>query len=179
MPNAPRNTQMQVLWFLSGLTCTHENAMLKAGMQKFAQLHKIAVVFPDTSPRGKNIPDDDSYDLGQGPVSILMLLNRRERKLSDVGLSYFRVTQCDRKNFNVDISRQSVMGHSMGGHGALLLAFQMNIKFRSVSAFAPICNPMSQIGVQAISAYLGSDKNLWENYDASVVAQQTNFLALF
>ncbi len=66
MPNTPRNTQIPVLWFLSGLTCTHENAMLKAGMQKFAQLHKIAVVFPDTSPRGKNIPDDDSYDLGQG-----------------------------------------------------------------------------------------------------------------
>ena len=80
------------------------------------------------------------------------------------------------KNFNVDISRQSVMGHSMGGHGALLLAFQMNTKFRSVSAFAPICNPMeSDRGRKQFSAYLGSDKNLWENYDASVVAQQTNF----
>lgn len=177
MPNAPRNTQIPVLWFLSGLTCTHENAMLKAGMQKFAQLHKIAVVFPDTSPRGKNIPDDDSYDLGQGAGFYLNATQspwKENYQMWDYLIS--ELPSVIEKNFNVDISRQSVMGHSMGGHGALLLAFQMNIKFRSVSAFAPICNPMeSDWGRKQFSAYLGSDKNLWENYDASVVAQQTNF----
>ena len=105
MPNAPRNTQIPILWFLSGLTCTHENAMLKAGMQKFAQLHKIAVVFPDTSPRGKNIPDDDSYDLGQGAGFYLNATQspwKENYQMWDYLIS--ELPSVIEKNFNVDIS---------------------------------------------------------------------------
>ena len=145
-------------------------------MQKFAQLHKIAVVFQILLREERIFRMMIHMILEAG-----FYLNATQspwKELSDVGLSYFRLP-IEEKNLNVDISRQSVMGHSMGGHGALLLAFQMNIKFRSVSAFAPICNPMeSDWGRKQFSAYLGSDKNLRKT-TASVVAQQTNFLALF
>ncbi|NCX71117.1 MAG: S-formylglutathione hydrolase, partial [Rhodobacteraceae bacterium] len=170
-PNAPRNTQIPVLWFLSGLTCTHENAMLKAGMQKFAQLHKIAIVFPDTSPRGKNIPDDDSYDLGQGAGFYLNATQspwKENYQMWDYLIS--ELPSVIEKNFNVDISRQSVMGHSMGGHGALTLAMTYPDRFKSLSALAPIANPtQSDWGKKQLAAYLGPDQGQWAAHDASLL----------
>ena len=178
MPSLLKDKKIPVLWFLSGLTCTHENAMLKAGAQKFAQEHNIAVIFPDTSPRGTNIPDDDAYDLGQGAGFYLNATQspwKENYKMWDYLV--LELPSLIEKNFSVNTSKQSVMGHSMGGHGALLMALRLNNQFKSVSAFAPICNPMkSDWGRKQFSAYLGSEESLWENYDASVIAQKTNFL---
>ena len=139
MPSLPQDMQIPVLWFLSGLTCTHENAMLKAGAQKFAQEHNIAVIFPDTSPRGTNIPDDGAYDLGQGAGFYLNATQspwKKNYKMWDYLV--LELPSVIEKNFSVNISKQSVMGHSMGGHGALLMALRLNNQFKSVSALSLI-----------------------------------------
>ena len=106
-------------------------------------LNNIAVIFPDTSPRGTNIPDDDAYDLGQGAGFYLNATQspwKENYKMWDYLV--LELPSLIEKNFSVNTSKQSVMGHSMGGHGALLMALRLNNQFKSVSAFAPICNPM-------------------------------------
>ena len=138
MPGLTQDKKIPALWFLSGLTCTHENAMLKAGAQKFAQEHKIAVIFPDTSPRGTNIPDDDSYDLGQGAGFYLNATQspwKENYKMWDYLV--LELPSLIEKNFSVDISKQSIMGHSMGG-GATLYAGQKLSKPGRKVALCPI-----------------------------------------
>ncbi len=147
-----------VLFYLSGLTCTHENAMVKAGAQAWAAEHGLAIVFPDTSPRGAGVADDGDYDLGQGAGFYVDATEapwaphfRMEsyvlRDLSDVLF----------ENFPLDADRQAITGHSMGGHGALTLAAKSPGRFRSVSAFSPICHPTeSDWGQKQFTAYLGA-----------------------
>tara|TARA_R110001606_G_scaffold393997_1_gene564488 strand:+ start:257 stop:1078 length:822 start_codon:yes stop_codon:yes gene_type:complete len=147
-----------VLWFLSGLTCTHENAMVKAGAQAWAAQAGIALVFPDTSPRGPGVADDAAYDLGQGAGFYL-------NATQDPWKPHFQMWDyiADElpaligAKFPLEMDRQAITGHSMGGHGALTLAMGLPGRFRSVSAFAPICHPtQSDWGQKQFTAYQGS-----------------------
>ncbi|MEM7717698.1 MAG: S-formylglutathione hydrolase [Pseudomonadota bacterium] len=160
-----------VLFYLSGLTCTHENAMVKAGAQGFAARHGIAVVFPDTSPRGDSIADDDAFDLGQGAGFYVDAteapwashFRMQTYVLGDLSDAMFAA-------FPLDRDRQAITGHSMGGHGALTLAAKSPGRFRSVSAFSPICNPVdSEWGQKQFTAYLGSVE-AGRAHDASLLA---------
>ena len=158
-----------VLWYLSGLTCTHENAMTKAGMQQFAAETGIAVVFPDTSPRGDDVADDDAFDLGKGAG---FYVDASESPWSQHFKMWTYVTEDLPRtlwnNLPLDEARQAITGHSMGGHGALTIAMNLPERFSSVSAFAPIAHPSaSDWGIKQLGAYLGGDKETWAPHDAS------------
>ncbi len=163
-----------VLWYLSGLTCTHENAMTKAGAQAWAADAGIALIFPDTSPRGEGVADDDAYDLGQGAG---FYLDATEAPWAD----HFKMRSYVMDElpalvgaeFDLNMDRQSITGHSMGGHGALTLAMSEPGRFRSVSAFSPICNPTgSDWGRKQFEAYLGDPG---AGPDASVMMAKGGF----
>ena len=177
LPEEARDMNVPVLWYLSGLTCTHENAMVKAGAQAWAAQAGIALIFPDTSPRGDDVADDDAYDLGKGAGFYV-------NATQDPWAPHFRmwdyVTE-DLPNlvfdkFALDADRQGITGHSMGGHGALTIAMGLPGRFRSVSAFSPICNPTgSDWGKKQLGAYLGSDESRWAAHDASRVMADKGF----
>lgn len=158
LPAEAADSPVPVLWYLSGLTCTHENAMVKAGAQRWAAEQGIALVFPDTSPRGDGVADDAAYDLGQGAG---FYVDATEAPWAP----HFRMESYILKDlpellfaeFPLDPDAQGITGHSMGGHGALTLAAKSPGRFRSVSAFAPICHPTgSDWGQKQFTAYLGS-----------------------
>ena len=164
---------LPVLFYLSGLTCTHENAMVKAGAQAHAAQHGIALVFPDTSPRGADVADDAAFDLGQGAGFYVDAteapwaphFRMQSYVLDDLGAMIF-------ETFPLDRARQAITGHSMGGHGALTLAAKAQGRFRSVSAFSPICNPVeSDWGRKQFAAYLGSVE-AGRAHDASLLAAE-------
>ncbi len=156
-----------VLYFLSGLTCTEQNFLTKAGAQRYAAEHGIVVVAPDTSPRGEGVADDPTYDLGQGAG---FYVDATEAPWS----AHFRMfgyvadelPALVESSFPVTDAR-GISGHSMGGHGALVIAMRRPGRYRSVSAFAPIVAP-SQVpwGERAFRAYLGEDRDAWSRYDA-------------
>ena len=177
LPKEAANEPVPVLWYLSGLTCTHENAMVKAGAQAWAAEHGIALVFPDTSPRGEGVADDDAFDLGQGAG---FYVNASEKPWA----RHFRMWDYVAEelpdivtaNFAVDEDRQAITGHSMGGHGALTLAMRLPGRFRAVSAFAPITNPtQSDWGRKQFSAYLGKDEANWAAHDATLLMRRLGF----
>ncbi|SPH16693.1 S-formylglutathione hydrolase [Defluviimonas aquaemixtae] len=177
LPEEAEDGPVPVLWYLSGLTCTHENAMVKAGAQEWAAEYGIALVFPDTSPRGEGVADDEAYDLGQGAG---FYVNATQEPWSPHFQMWDYVAEELPKivtaNFAVDEARQSIMGHSMGGHGALTMAMQLQGRFRSVSAFAPIANPTrSDWGRKQLSAYLGEDEMAWAGHDASLLMRAEGF----
>ena len=171
LPPQAQDGPVPVLWYLSGLTCTHENAMVKAGAQAHAARHGIAVVFPDTSPRGPGVADDAAYDLGQGAG---FYVNATEvpwaphfRMWDYVASELPRIVTA---GFPVAADRQAITGHSMGGHGALTLAMGLPGQYRSVSAFAPICNPTAaDWGRKQLTAYLGADEAAWAAHDATLM----------
>jgi len=166
-----------VLWYLSGLTCTHENAMSKAGAQAYAAEHGIALVFPDTSPRGADVADHEDYDLGQGAgfyVNATQAPWAKHFQMWDYIAE--ELPRAVTASFAIDSERQSITGHSMGGHGALTLAMSLPGRFRSVSAFAPIANPMnSDWGRKQLGAYLGADETGWAQHDAAHLMWQNGF----
>ena len=177
LPAEAQSGPVPVMWFLSGLTCTHENAMVKAGAQGWAAEQGIALVFPDTSPRGEGVADDDAYDLGQGAG---FYVNATQKPWAP----HFRMWDYVAEelpaligaNFAIDIERRAITGHSMGGHGALTLAMGLPGRFRSVSAFAPICNPTaSDWGRKQLGAYLGADEATWTPHDATLMMQSAGF----
>jgi S-formylglutathione hydrolase len=177
LPAEAQSGPVPVMWFLSGLTCTHENAMVKAGAQGWAAEQGIALVFPDTSPRGEGVADDDAYDLGQGAG---FYVNATQKPWAP----HFRMWDYVAEelpaligaNFAIDTERQAITGHSMGGHGALTLAMGLPGRFRSVSAFAPICNPTaSDWGRKQLGAYLGADEATWAPHDATLMMQSAGF----
>lgn len=177
LPAEAKDGPVPVLWYLSGLTCTHENAMVKAGAQGWAAEQGIALVFPDTSPRGDGVANDENYDLGQGAG---FYVNATQSPWAP----HFRMwdyvaTELPAligENFAVDMDRQAITGHSMGGHGALTLAMSLPGRFRSVSAFSPICNPTnSDWGRKQFTAYLGADKSTWAAHDASLLMAERGF----
>lgn len=165
-----------VLWFLSGLTCTHANAMEKAGAQAWAADHGIAIIFPDTSPRGEGVPNDDAYDLGQGAgfyIDATQAPWDKHFKMWTYVATELPALVGD--HFPLDMDRQAITGHSMGGHGALTMAMALPGRFRSVSAFAPICHPtQSDWGRKQFAAYWGDEAN-WGPHDATLLMQGEGF----
>lgn len=177
LPEEAKDGPVPVLWYLSGLTCTHENAMVKAGAQGWAAEQGIALVFPDTSPRGEGVADDDAFDLGQGAGFYV-------NATQDPWAPNFRMWDyvaeelpaLVTKEFAVDETRQAITGHSMGGHGALTLAMGLPGRFASVSAFSPICHPSeSDWGRKQLGAYLGKDNAAWAAHDATLLMRETGF----
>ncbi|MGC9491878.1 S-formylglutathione hydrolase [Vibrio genomosp. F10] len=166
-PNATKTSPVPVLYWLSGLTCTDENFMQKAGAFNKAAELGIAIVAPDTSPRGSDVADDDSYDLGQGAG---FYLNATEEPWSRHYHMYDYVSQelpkLIEQCFPVS-SVKSISGHSMGGHGALTIGLKNSDQYQSISAFSPISHPINcPWGQKAFNAYLGSNKDDWKQYDA-------------
>jgi S-formylglutathione hydrolase len=177
LPAEAEREPVPVLWYLSGLTCTHENAMVKAGAQKWAAEAGVALVFPDTSPRGEGVANDTAYDLGQGAG---FYVNATEAPWSPHFRMWDYVTdELPRLLFNafpVAEDRQSITGHSMGGHGALTVAISFPGRFRSVSAFAPIAHPAaSDWGRKQFAAYLGPDEAKWAAHDATLLMRRRGF----
>ncbi len=177
LPAEARSARVPVLWYLSGLTCTHENAMVKAGAQAWAAKAGIALAFPDTSPRGEGVADDEAFDLGQGAG---FYLNATQTPWAPHFRMWDYVTEdlpgLLFSEFALDRERQGITGHSMGGHGALTIAMTLPERFRSVSAFSPICNPTaSDWGRKQLSAYLGADEAAWAAHDASLLMGERGF----
>lgn len=179
-PAALAGEKCPVLYWLSGLTCTEQNFITKAGAQQFAAQHGLIVVAPDTSPRGEGVANDAAYDLGQGAG---FYLNATEEPWA----AHFRMEDyvvdelpaLIEQHFPASAAR-GIFGHSMGGHGALTLALRHPGKYRSVSAFSPIVAP-SQVpwGQKALKAYLGDDLAAWQAHDAvALIASATERLPL-
>jgi S-formylglutathione hydrolase len=170
LPPQAKSGPVPVLWYLSGLTCTHENAMTKAALQEHAARRGMAVVYPDTSPRGEGVADDEDYALGQGAgfyvnatqspwAAHFQMYDYVLKELRDLVMAKFPLADS-----------HGITGHSMGGHGALTLALNNPDKFASVSAFAPIANPVaSDWGRVQLAAYLGDDETTWQAHDATVL----------
>jgi len=177
LPEEAKQGPVPLMWFLSGLTCTHENAMTKAGAQAWAAEHGIAVIFPDTSPRGDDVADDDAYDLGKGAGFYV-------NATQDPWKPHFQMWDyiTDElpallgENFALDMDRQAICGHSMGGHGALTLAMNLPGRFTSVSAFAPIAHPTSSDwGRKQLAAFLDNDEATWAKHDATLLMTERGF----
>lgn len=174
MPPRAESETVPCLWYLSGLTCTHENAMNKAGAQAWAAEHGIALVFPDTSPRGEGIADDEAYDLGQG-AGFYVDATQEPWAQNYQMYSYIvqDLQQVVTSGFPIAADRQGITGHSMGGHGAITLALANPDLYRSVSAFAPIAHPTSaDWGRKQLSAYLGDDQAAWAGHDATLMIRE-------
>lgn len=177
LPPKAETGPVPCLWYLSGLTCTHENAMTKAGAQGWAAEHGIAVVFPDTSPRGEGVADDDAYDLGCGAG---FYVNATEDPWAPNYRMYDYITEelqaLVTAEFPIAADRQGISGHSMGGHGALTLAMRNPDLYRSVSAFAPIAHPTaSDWGRKQLLAYLGADESAWQAHDSTLLLRETGW----
>ena len=157
-----------VLWYLSGLTCTHANVMDKGGYQRICAELGLIFVAPDTSPRGPNVPDADGYDFGQG-AGFYVDATQAPWATNFRMYSYLNaeLPKLIEERFAADMVRQGITGHSMGGHGVLTLALKNPHRYRSVSAFAPIVAP-SQVpwGEKAFRGYLGEDRSAWHAHDA-------------
>lgn len=169
-PNARPDTKVPVIYWLSGLTCTDDNFVQKAGAQQYAAEMGVAIVCPDTSPRGEDVPDDENkaYDLGLGAgfyVNATQAPWSRHYQMYDyITVELPRILE--HSELPLDTANCSIMGHSMGGHGALTIALKNPGVYKAVSAFSPISSPMNcPWGEKALGAYLGSDKATWENYD--------------
>lgn len=171
-PAALRGEPCAVVYWLSGLTCTEQNFITKAGSQEHAARHGLIVVTPDTSPRGEGVPDDPAYDLGQGAGFYLDATQapwsthyRMHTYIAD------ELPQLVEAHFAATAAR-GIFGHSMGGHGALVTALRRPGRYRSVSAFSPIVAP-SQVpwGEKTLAAYLGPDRAAWRTWDAVELVQ--------
>ncbi|MBO6866251.1 MAG: S-formylglutathione hydrolase [Thalassococcus sp.] len=177
LPEDAKSGPVPLLWYLSGLTCTHENAMTKAAAQQWCAEQGIAIAFPDTSPRGEGIADDEAYDLGKG-AGFYVDATENPWAPNFKMWSYIadELPSLLGRNFELDMDRQSITGHSMGGHGALTIAMAHPDRFASVSAFAPIANPTaSDWGKKQLGAYLGEDKGQWAKHDASLQMKEVGF----
>ena len=167
-PQASNGEKVPVLYWLSGLTCSDENFMQKAGAQRMAAELGIAIVAPDTSPRGEGVANDEGYDLGQGAgfyVNATQAPWNRHYQMYDYVVN--ELPAIIESSFPVS-NKRAISGHSMGGHGALTIGLLNPERYSSMSAFSPICNPVnSPWGKKAFTAYLGKDQANWRNHDAS------------
>jgi len=175
-PQVDSGAKVPVLYWLSGLTCTDENFMQKAGAQRIAAELGIALVAADTSPRGDDVADDENgaYDLGLGAG---FYVNASEAPWNAHYRMYDYIVkelpELIEANFPVSTSR-SISGHSMGGHGALSIGLKNPQRYRSISAFSPITNPIQcPWGQKAFTTYLGSDETIWQEYDSCELIQRT------
>lgn len=174
LPPQARTEPVPLLWYLSGLTCNHQNMVNRGEYRRLASELGLAVVCPDTSPRGADVPDEkDNWQFGQGAGFYLDAtqppFNRNYRMESYI---CDELPQVVAENFAVDMERQSIFGHSMGGHGAITLALKNPDRYRSVSAFAPIVQPSTADWSQpAFVKYLGNDETKWRAYDATLLIE--------
>ncbi|MDM8010010.1 MAG: S-formylglutathione hydrolase [Parasphingorhabdus sp.] len=173
VPDHEEGAKLPVLWYLSGLTCTHANVMEKGEYRRAASELGLIIVAPDTSPRGEAVPDDEAYDMGQGAG---FYLDATEQPWS----RHFRMrTYIEQElpeliasEFPVDMNRQGIFGHSMGGHGALTIALRNPDRFKSVSAFSPVVAPLQcPWGEKALGGYLGNDRSAWREYDTCALIE--------
>ena len=178
LPPQAASGPVPVLYYLSGLTCTDENFVAKAGAQQFAAEHGIAIVAPDTSPRGDGVPDDPegSWDFGLGAG---FYVNATQAPWNDHYRMYDYIVEELPKVVGdllpIDADRSSITGHSMGGHGALTIGLRNPSQFQSISAFSPICSPSEcPWGHKALGNYLGADTSDWLEHDASHLIGQAN-----
>lgn len=174
LPPQAEQGPVPVLWYLSGLTCTHQNVMDKGEYRRLAAELGLAIICPDTSPRGQDVPDEkDNWQFGQGAGFYLNATQapfdkhyQMERYISQ------ELPALIEQNFPVDLTRQSIFGHSMGGHGAITLALKNTGRFKSVSAFAPIAQPSTAgWSKPAFEKYLGNDQAQWRAYDSSLLIE--------
>ncbi|HDT4570979.1 TPA: S-formylglutathione hydrolase [Escherichia coli] len=175
LPPPRDHTPPPVLYWLSGLTCNDENFTTKAGAQRVAAELGIVLVMPDTRPRGEQVANDDGYDLGQG-AGFYLNATQPPWATHYQMYDYLRdeLPALIQSQFNVS-DRCAISGHSMGGHGALIMALKNPGKYTSVSAFAPIVNPCSvPWGIKAFSTYLGEDKNAWLEWDSCALMYASN-----
>ena len=175
LPPPRDHTPPPVLYWLSGLTCNDENFTTKAGAQRVAAELGIVLVMPDTSPRGEQVANDDGYDLGQG-AGFYLNATQPPWATHYQMYDYLRdeLPALIQSQFNVS-DRCAISCHSMGGHGALIMALKNPGKYTSVSAFAPIVNPCSvPWGIKAFSTYLGEDKNAWLEWDSCALMYASN-----
>ncbi|MFK7996072.1 MAG: S-formylglutathione hydrolase [Granulosicoccus sp.] len=168
-PKQAEQAKVPVIWYLSGLTCNWSNVMEKSGLQRVAAELGVMVIAPDTSPRGETIANDEGYDLGQGAG---FYVNATETPWAEHFQMETYITEelnaLVLQQFAADPARQGIMGHSMGGHGALTLHLKNPDKYKTVSAFSPIVAP-TQVpwGKKAFYAYLGNDESQWSKHDAT------------
>lgn len=174
LPPQAETQAVPALYWLSGLTCTDENFSSKAGAQRIAAELGIALIIPDTSPRGEDVPDDKdgAYDFGLGAgfyVNATREPFARHYQMYDYIVSELPALV----EAQLPLSdKRSISGHSMGGHGALVIGLRNGARYRSISAFSPICNPVNcPWGIKAFSGYLGDDQRQWQQYDASLLLQ--------
>ncbi|PKP90588.1 MAG: S-formylglutathione hydrolase [Alphaproteobacteria bacterium HGW-Alphaproteobacteria-16] len=174
VPDHAEGEKLPVLWYLSGLTCTHANVTEKGEYRAACAEHGIIFIAPDTSPRGDDVPDDDAYDFGKGAgfyvdateepwATHFRMRSYIEDELPALILRDFAMA---------DMTRQGISGHSMGGHGALTIGLRHADRFRSVSAFSPIVAPTQcPWGEKALSGYLGADRTAWRAHDACAMIE--------
>jgi S-formylglutathione hydrolase len=174
-PQALAGARVPVVWFLAGLTCTEENFTVKAGAQRVAAELGLLLVAPDTSPRGEGVPDDSAgaYDFGLGAGFYVDATQqpwaRHYRMRSYIEQELPALVAAE---LPAEMGRQGIMGHSMGGHGALTIALRNPGRFQAVSAFAPIASPMRcPWGEKALGGYLGADRAAWRQYDATALIE--------
>ena len=173
VPDHEPGSKLPVLWYLSGLTCTHANVTDKGEFRAACAEHGIILIAPDTSPRGDAVPDDEAYDFGKGAGFYVdatqepWSANFRMRSYIERELPALIAAE-----FPADMDRQGITGHSMGGHGALTIALRNPGRFRSVSAFAPIVSPLNcPWGEKALGGYLGPDRAAWREDDACALIE--------
>ena len=178
VPEVAEGKKLSLVWWLSGLTCTDDNFSQKSGFQQYAAKNELAFVMPDTSPRGEAVADSEAWDLGTGAS---FYVNATEAPWAEHYQMYTYLTE-ELPQVVYDLlenysGKESIMGHSMGGHGALILGLKNPQRFKAISAFAPITHP-TQVpwGQKAFSAYLGSDESLWQEWDATILMQAANEL---
>ncbi|GAB2227948.1 hypothetical protein Droror1_Dr00009777 [Drosera rotundifolia] len=179
-PSQSSSHKSPVLYWLSGLTCTDENFIIKSGAQRAASQEGIALIAPDTSPRGLNVEGEaDSWDFGVGAGFYLNATHEKWKNWRMYDYVVKELPQILSENFpELDTSRASISGHSMGGHGALTIYLKNLDKYKSVSAFAPIANPTNcPWGQKAFTNYLGENKAEWEEYDATHLVAKVHDLS--
>lgn len=174
VPDHAEGAKLPVLWYLSGLTCTHANVTEKGEFRQACAEAGVIFIAPDTSPRGDDVPDDEGYDFGKGAgfyvdaTEAPWAANFRMRSYIEQELPALIAAEFPM----ADMDRQGITGHSMGGHGALTIALRNPGRFKSVSAFAPIVSPLHcPWGEKALGGYLGADKSAWRSYDACALIE--------
>ena len=173
VPNHEAGAKLPVLWYLSGLTCTHANVTEKGEYRAACAKAGIIFIAPDTSPRGEGVADDDGYDMGQG-AGFYVDATQQPWAPHFQMRSYIEdeLPALIAEHFPVDMARQGITGHSMGGHGALTIGLRNADRFASISAFSPIVAPSSvPWGEKALSGYLGEDRTAWRAYDACALIE--------
>ncbi len=180
LPPQAEQQPVPVLWWLSGLTCNDQNFVTKAGAQRVASELGLAIVAPDTSPRGEGVPGDvdGAWDFGLGAGFYINATEQpyvRNYQMQDY-IQQELPALLRHSEFKLDWERQGIFGHSMGGHGALTLALKFPQQYQSVSAFSPICAPSGcPWGEKAFTAYLGADRELWQQHDATALIRTKGF----